>query len=339
MQTAKPIILIVGPTAGGKTDLAAELAKRLPGRAPGTLGGECVCADSMQIYRGMNIGTAKPTPTQRAEVPHRLLDIVDPSSDGFSVDTWLNLARRAIQEIRGRGRHPIVVGGTSLYVQSLLEGLFDGPEPDPTLRAQLQMMESASLRRKLEAVDPVAARRIHPNDRRRTVRAIEVFDLTGRPISELQQQWLYQSPRRDVRIIILDYTAEAINPRINARVKAMIEAGLVEEVRSLLASGGLGRQASTALGYKQVIAHLAGRCSLDEAVEQIKIHTRRYAKQQRTWLRRFRLHPDSIRIRADDISPQQLVYQSFRAILDEPESARSSDIGGLAPAGLTPGAS
>ena len=153
------------------------------------------------------------------------------------------------------------------------------------------------------------------------------------------QQWLYQSPRRDVRIIILDYTAEAINARINTRVKAMIEDGLVEEVRRLLASGGLGRQASSALGYKQVIAHLAELCSLDEAVEKIKIHTRRYAKQQRTWLRRFRMHPDSIRIRADDISSQQLISQSFRAILDEPQSARLSDVEGLAPAGLSPGAS
>lgn len=330
MSELKPIILILGPTAGGKTALAIELARRLSS-LPGAGGAECVCADSMQVYRGMDIGTAKPTAAQRAAVPHHLLDLVDPSEDGFSVDTWLGLAERAIDHIRGRrrgsnfrGRYPIVVGGTSLYVQALLAGLFEGPEPDPALRARLQETPTAQLRRRLEEVDPRAAERIHRSDRKRTVRAIEVFELTGRPISSMQTQWPAGSSRRDVRIIGLDYPVEAINARINARVKSMIEAGLVDEVRRLHEAGALGRQAGEALGYKQIIEHLEGRCGLDEAVEQIKIRTRRLAKQQRTWLRRFRSHPGSVWLEADRLQPQAIVEKALRAIV--PESAPSGEV-------------
>lgn len=304
-----PIILILGPTASGKTELAVGLAQRLPG------GGECVCADSMQVYRGMDIGTAKPTPAQQAAVPHHLLNLLDPHEDGFSVDAWLGLAGQAIAAIRGRGRYPIVVGGTNLYVQALLEGLFEGPEPDPELRRALEAAEPEVLRRRLEAIDPDAAARIHRNDRRRTVRAVEVYELTGRRISELQQQWLGGPARRDVRIIGLDFRVETINRRINARARAMVRDGLVGEVQGLLAAGGLGRQAAEALGYRQVLDHLAGRCGLDEALEQIRIRTRRYARQQRSWLRRFRAHPESIWIAADDLSPQALVEKTLAAAL------------------------
>ena len=318
MIEAKPIILILGPTAGGKTALAIELARRLSS-LPGAGGAECVCADSMQVYRGMDIGTAKPTAAERAAVPHHLLDLVDPSEDGFSVDTWLGLAERAIDEIRRRGsnfrgRYPIVVGGTSLYVQALLAGLFEGPEPDPALRARLQETPTAQLRRRLEEVDPRAAERIHRSDRKRTVRAIEVFELTGRPISSMQTQWPAGSSRRDVRIIGLDYPVEAINARINARVKSMIEAGLVDEVRRLHEAGALGRQAGEALGYKQIIEHLEGRCGLDEAVEQIKIRTRRLAKQQRSWMRRFRLHPGSVWLAADRLPLHAIVDKALKSL-------------------------
>ncbi len=308
MHDTKPIILILGPTASGKTELAIALAERL--------GGECVCADSMQVYRGMDIGTAKPTAAQQAQVPHHLLDLLDPSEEGFSVDRWLALAEDAIEAIRSRGRYPIVVGGTNLYVQALLEGLADGPAPDYELRERLNDADRNSLRAWLEQVDPAAAERIHPNDRKRTIRAIEVFECSGRRISDMQQQrqWLQGEPRCDVRIIGLDFSIEAINRRINARAKAMIEAGLIDEVRGLLAGPGLGRQAAEALGYKQIRASLEGDCDLEEAIEQIKIQTRRYARQQRTWMRRFRAHPAAVRLEAAVLTPQELVEVALRAI-------------------------
>ena len=287
-----PLILILGPTAGGKTRLAIDLAK--------ALGGECICADSMQVYRGMDIGTAKPTPQEQAEAPHHLLDIADPADAGFTVDTWLNLAEGVIADVRAREKYPTVVGGTNLYIKALLYGLFEGPEPDAALREKLQAMDEDALRSRLLEIDPQAAERIHRNDRKRTIRAIEVFEQTGTPLSELQSQWDSGTIRHDVRIIGLDYPAAEINQRINARVRKMIESGLVDEVRRLREAGALGPQASQALGYKQILEYLEGRCSLQEAVEQIKIRTRRYAKQQRTWLRQFRIHRGSVWLDASE---------------------------------------
>ncbi len=295
-----PLLIIVGPTAGGKTALSIALAHSLPG------GGECLCADSMQVYRGMDIGTAKPTAEERARAPHHLLDLIDPSEDGFTVDHWRELAEATIADVRLRDRIPIVVGGTNLYVKALLEGLMDGPAPDAALRAELEQTSLADLRAELERVDPGAASRIHPNDRKRTIRAVEVFRLSGSPLSEQQQQWDRGQVRADARIIGLEYPVEVINRRINARVRMMVEAGLVEEVRGLRASGALGRQAREALGYKQILDHLDGRCTLEEAIEQVKIRTRRYAKQQRTWLRRFRAWPRSIWLEADGRSAEEL---------------------------------
>jgi tRNA dimethylallyltransferase len=306
---SRPIIVLVGPTAGGKSALAAALARAVPG------GGECISADSMQVYRRMDIGTAKPPLEVRRQVPHHLIDIVDPAEDGFSVETWLSLAEDLIVEIRGRGPWPIVVGGTNLYVQALLEGLFEGPGAQPMLRRTLEAIAPEELHRRLERVDRDAAARIHRNDRRRAIRAIEVYEATGRPISAQQRQWFRPDRRRqDVVMLGLEYPAAAINQRINARVRAMLAAGLLEETRELL-RGGIGRQAREALGYKQMIEHLEGRCSLEEAVEQIKIRTRRYAKQQRTWLRRFRHGPGSVWIEAADLSPETLAATALQAIL------------------------
>jgi tRNA dimethylallyltransferase len=305
-----PVILILGPTAGGKTRLAIDLARALPG------GGECISADSMQVYRGMDIGTAKPTAAERAEAPHHLLDVADPADDGFSVDTWLRLAEEAIAEIRGRGRHPIVVGGTNLYVQALLAGLVDGPAPDPELRARLRDMDDASRRAWLERIDPDAARTIHPNDVKRTIRAIEVHERTGRPMSASQGGWESGEIRPDVRIVGLVWPVEAINRRINARVRAMVDAGLVDEVRRLHEAGALGPQAREALGYKQVIDHLEDRCPLDEAVEQIRIRSRRFAKQQRTWLRRFQRYPGVIWLEAGEQSSQELANNALAALAE-----------------------
>ncbi len=317
-----PIMLILGPTAGGKTRLAIDLALRLPG------GGECISADSMQVYRGMDIGTAKPDARERGPVPHHLLDLVDPGEDGFTVDTWLALAEESITAIRGRGRWPIVVGGTNLYVQALLAGLADGPEPDPTLRARLEATPDGELRSWLERLDPAAASRIHANDRKRSVRAIEVCELTGRRISDLQQEWNGGHARTDIRLIGLEWPADAINRRINRRVAAMIEAGLVEEARGLW-THGLGRQAREALGYRQLIDLFEGRSTLDEAVEQIKIRTRRCAKHQRTWLRRFRSLPGTLWLPAGEIGHQGLVNKSLTFAREEREGGPRQPAGTL----------
>jgi len=319
------VIVIVGPTAAGKTELAIGLARALPG------GGECVSADSMQVYRGMDLGTAKPTAEQRAAVPHHLLDLLDPAEEGFSVDVWLRLAEAVIAEVRGRGRWPIVVGGTNLYVKALLDGLLDGPGPDPALRARLAGEDPAALRARLERVDPAGAARIHPNDRKRTIRALEVHELTGRPLSARQVQWDRGAVRPDACLIGLEYPVEAINGRINARVRSMVAAGLVQEVRSLR----LGRQAAEALGYRQILDHLAGRTTLDEAVEQIKIRTRRYAKQQRTWLRRFRAYPRATWIAAAELDTQQLVNTAVTAIMDDSADADNPSEGGGRGRGLS----
>jgi tRNA dimethylallyltransferase len=299
------ILAVVGPTAGGKTDVAIALAR--------AAGGECVCADSMQVYRGMDIGTAKPDAAARAAVPHHLLDVADPAEDGFSVDTWHELAEAAIEDIRRRGRRPVVVGGTNLYVQTLLYGLLEGPAPDPEIRRRLQAESPEALRAWLERVDPVAAARIHPNDRKRTIRAIEVFEVTSRPISEMQTHWASGPAREDVTLIGLQRSVESTNRRINTRVKQMIDAGLVDETRGLLETG-LGVQAREALGYKQVIEHLEGGRTLEEAIEQIKIRTRRFAKQQRTWLRRFTAVERSVWYPADEIGTEDIANKALMEI-------------------------
>jgi len=280
-----PAPLIVGPTAGGKSALAMGVAEELDLRGMG--GAEIVSADAFQIYRWMDIGTAKPTACERRRVAHHVIDIREPTQP-YTVHEWLCDAEKAIAEVRGRGAVPIVAGGTHLYAKALLEGLFEGPEPDAAIRKGLHGMDLASLRAELERVDPAAAARIHPNDRRRTTRALEVFRQTGRPISEHQRQWDSEGGGRgDVLLVGIWWEATEINRRINARVKQMVEAGLVDEARGLWEAGLLGTQAREALGYKQLIEHFEGRLTLEEAVEQIKIQTRRFAKNQRTWLRRL----------------------------------------------------
>jgi tRNA dimethylallyltransferase len=282
--TTRSIPIIIGPTAGGKTALAVELALRE--RAAGGEA-EIVSADSMLLYRGMDIGTAKPTIEERRGVVHHLIDVAEPS-ESFSVKQWLDLAERTIADIRARGAWPIVVGGTHLYVKALLDGLFEGPGADEAVRARLSALPAAELRAMLEARDPAAAAKLHPNDLRRTVRALEVLELTGVPMSEHQKQWDASRGPREFTLAGLEWPVEAINRRINARVKEMMLRGLLEEVRSLRDRAALGPQAREALGYKQLLMHLDGRCTLEEAVEAIKIETRRFAKNQRTWARRLR---------------------------------------------------
>ena len=275
--------------------MSIELARRLPG------GGECVLADSMQVYRGMSIGTAQPTAAERAEAPHHLCGFVDPRNAEFTVRDWLDEANRAIESIRGRRSHPIVVGGTNLYIRSLLEGVFDGPGRDDVIRRDLETHDDETLHHRLREADPASAERIHRNDRRRMIRALEVQAITGIPLSDHKQQWT-DAPRSraDVRLVVLDRPVDQLNRRINARVKAMLDTGFLDEVDRLRTEGGLGSQAREAVGYRELLEHLEGRCTIEEAAERIKIRTRRYGKQQRTWLRRFAAIPGTIRLDPTD---------------------------------------
>jgi len=305
---AARITFILGCTGSGKGGLGRELARRT--------GGEIISVDSMKVFRRMDIGTAKPPPELRREIPYHLIDVVGPD-EGFSVARFVKLAEEAIAEIDGRDRPIFAVGGTPLYIKSLSEGLFEGPSADPGIRARLheeaQEKGWAALHTRLERVDPQAATRIHPNDQRRIVRALEVYELAGRPISELQTQWDRDRQQYDCVFIGLRRELEDQNHRTNQRVKRMIEAGLIDEVQSLLAEDKpLSTTARQALGYAEIIAHLQGGPSLAQTVENIKINTRQFAKAQRTWFKRFRetewidLEPDDSASRiADELMAQR----------------------------------
>lgn len=286
VHVERRVITITGCTASGKGALARALARQL--------GAEIVSIDSMKVYRGMDIGTAKPGVDVRAAIPHHLIDLVDPW-ESFSVARFVELADRAVVEIHGRGRPVVAVGGTVLYLKCWREGIFEGPTAEPEVRAEIRRRAReeglAALHAELTRIDPEAAERIHPNDLRRIERALEVYHLTGRPISALQRQWDAASPRRDdwARTLIgLRRPREEANRRINARVKRMVELGLVEEARRLWSDPhGVGKQASQAVGYAELFEHFEGRRALDDAIEQIKIHSRQLAKHQRSWLKRF----------------------------------------------------
>ncbi len=273
---------ILGPTACGKGAVGREIAKRIDG--------QIVSVDSMKVYRRMDIGTGKPSPKMRSEVPHHCIDIVEPG-EGFSVGRFVRQADAAIEEISLAGSVPLAVGGTNLYVKALTEGLFDGPAADPKIRSSLKAQAKeegiAALHAALARLDPVSAERIGTNDAKRIIRALEVYRSTGRPISELQKQW--DTLRRYECVFIgLRREREDLHHRINARAKRMIESGLREEVESLLAEpAGLSMQAAAAIGYAEMIEHLQGEMTLAETLERIKINTRRMAKRQRTWQRRM----------------------------------------------------
>lgn len=278
------VIVILGPTASGKSAVAAEIAACAEHQC------EIVSADSMQIYQGMNIGTAKPSCEEQARIPHHLIDITSPYEDGFTVDRWLDGAHEAIASIGMRGKSAIVVGGTNLYVQALLCGLFDGPAANESLRAELRTLTLTDLRARLESVDPQSAQRIHHNDQRRMIRAIEVTLATGIAMSLHQTQWSARGPTLpDGWACVGLLPNPPSNARaINQRAKSMMEHGFLGEVTHLLARGPLASQAAEAVGYRELSQHLSGDLSLDDAIEQIKIRTRKLARHQRTWLKRFR---------------------------------------------------
>ena len=279
-------ILILGVTASGKGRLAFDLAK--------SLDAEIVSIDSMKVYRRMNIGTAKP-PKEIRDHPgapgYHLIDVVEPS-DSFSVARFLELANTAIDDIKKQNKPVVAVGGTALYIKSLLYGLFEGPGADKQIRAELKAQAEAEglqpLYEQLQKIDPDTANKISSNDARRIIRALEVYKLTGQPISRFQLQWSADN-KHDWTIMGLRREKTEENKRINARVKKMIDAGLVNEVKGLLAEPKpLSDQARYAIGYAEIIDHLSGKTTLDDAVELIKKNTRKLAKAQRTWFKTFK---------------------------------------------------
>ncbi len=272
-------LFLVGPTAVGKTAVALALAGRLDA--------DIVSADSMQVYRGMDIGTAKPSPAERAAVPHHLVDVVE-VGERFDVARYVTLARAAIEDIQRRGRTPLVVGGSGLYLRALTEGLGDAPDADPALRVELEAMGLDRVLDELRRVDPEAAGRIGPHNFRRLVRALEICRLTGRKSSDLRREWTAASGASDPRPLMhgLERDRADLYARCDARVEAMFRGGLVDEVRSLLPRGlADNTTARQALGYKEVIAHLRGETTLADTVTLVKTRTRQFAKRQLTWFR------------------------------------------------------
>jgi len=304
-----PLLVIVGPTAVGKTALAIALAQ--------ALGGEIVSADSRQVYRGMDIGTAKPSAAERAAAPHHLIDVVDPDEE-FSLARYQDLATEAIAEIAARGRLPLLVGGTGQYLAALLEGWqIPRVAPQPELRAALEreaaQLGAAALHARLALADPAAAAGILPTNVRRVIRALEVYELTGRPISEQQQK--HPPPYRAKTLWLTRPVAELYD-RIDARVDAMLAAGLVAEVRGLAERGfGWELPAMSGLGYREFQPYFAGQATLEDAVMRLKFDTHAFARRQPGWFRRL---PAITQLPADtpDLPERALDWWQVHKMLD-----------------------
>ncbi|GMR05037.1 MAG: tRNA (adenosine(37)-N6)-dimethylallyltransferase MiaA [Thermodesulfobacteriota bacterium] len=277
------LVVIAGPTASGKSALAVELST--------LLNGEIINADSMQVYRFMDIGTAKPDKRQRGGIPHHLIDAVDPDED-FTAARFREEADLKIKEIHSRGKNPFVVGGTGLYIKTLTKGIFEGPGKDKALRAELLRDAGKnggeSLYARLKEVDPVSAASIHPNNLRRIIRALEVYALSKRPISEFQREHAFTETPYDTLTIGLKKERDRLYADIDKRVEMMIKNGLVEETKKLIEMGySANIKPLGGLGYKEAVAYLAGEISIEEAVMLIKRNTRHYAKRQMTWFRKY----------------------------------------------------
>lgn len=298
------VLVIVGPTAVGKTELTLHLAEKL--------GGEIISADSMQVYRGMDIGTAKPSHAEQARIPHHLINLVEPG-ETFSAADYQRLSRQAVQDISERGRLPIFSGGTGLYIKAAIDEYnFIVAENNYTVRDSLKQQAReaglGALYHRLQSVDPTVAARVHPNDERRIVRALEVYETTGSPLSFWEQQKDISTSVFDAVFIGLTRPRDQLYARVNLRVEQMVSHGLVDEVKSLV-DRGLSCVAQQALGYKELLPYLEGRLTLQEAKELIKLQTRRYAKRQITW---FRADP---RVCWVDVTDMARAEQDILAIL------------------------
>jgi tRNA dimethylallyltransferase len=276
-----PLLVILGPTASGKSRLGIEVAERIDG--------EIVSADAFAVYRGLDIGTDKPTEEERRRIRHHLVDVADPR-DRFSAGEFAQAASSAIEDIIGRGRTAIVVGGTHFYIRALLEGLFPSPPRDPTEGERLAEeweREPDSVFRRLQEVDPEAAQRIGPSDRQRVLRALEIYELTGESLTSHWQRHQHP-PRYRALMVAPRRPRQDLYARIDARAERIFASGLVEEVRLTLASGvPVDAHAFKAIGYRQVVELLEGRCDLQTAIEDTKRSSRKFAKRQLTWLRGF----------------------------------------------------
>src|ERR1035437_2134561 len=273
-------LLLAGPTAVGKSEIAVLLAEKL--------GGEIISVDSMQVYRGLDIGTAKASPEERARVPHHLLDVVE-LTEPFDAARFIELAHRAVADIQGRGRLPILCGGTGLYFKAFLEGLGQAPPADAALRAVLEATPLPELLRELAERDPVTYERIDRQNPRRIIRAIEVIRLTGQPFSTQRADWQHatRNTQHATNCFGLARSPADLQRRIDARVDAMFHRGWVAETEALLKRGlAQNPTAMQALGYRQIVEHLRGERTLQETIALVKIRTRQFAKRQLTWFRR-----------------------------------------------------
>jgi tRNA dimethylallyltransferase len=297
---------LTGPTASGKTRVALLLASRL--------NAEIISLDSMAVYRFMDIGTAKPSPAQQRAVPHHLIDLVDPTEE-FSVSQYVEAASRQVAAIRGRDRQVLFVGGTPLYLKALLRGIFEGPPADWEFRRsveqELEQVGLEALHQRLWQVDPLSAARLHPHDKRRIIRALEVYKITGQPISHQQIHFEEGLPGDRCRVFVLGWARDQLHERIEKRVDGMFQAGLVAEVAGLLERfGNLSRTARQAVGYREVLEHLGGRRDLPQAVESVKSRTRQFARRQETW---FRSLSECRRLSLDrDTEPEAIVEEVFK---------------------------
>lgn len=276
---------LVGPTASGKTDLSLRLAEALDA--------EVVSLDSMQVYRGMDIGTAKASAAERARVPHHMLDLVEPS-ERYDVQRFRADLARVLVDLEARGTRPLFVGGTAFYLKALTEGLFDGPPADPEVRAAIEAEYAErggdALHERLASVDPASAARIHANDRKRLVRALEVHAQTGRALSDWQREWGWHGDARPARrrtLVGLHVATDELGARIESRVRAMVDAGWCEEARRVRDGGGFGETAIQALGYREALALADGELDREAFVTTVATKTRRFARKQRTWYRKF----------------------------------------------------
>ncbi len=272
---------LTGATASGKTQVGLRLAEKI--------NAEIIALDSMSLYRVMDIGTAKPTPEEQSVVPHHLIDVLDPN-ESSSISHYLEMAEAAVKDIHGRGKQALFVGGTPLYLKALLRGLSQGPAPDPELRKALEeeaaKVGGAAMHDRLKMVDPLAAARIHENDTRRMIRALEVHQATGQPMSHYQFEFEDHAKPEDCKAFWLSWERPVLHQRINDRVDAMFDAGLVEEVQRLLDGfSPLSTTALQAVGYQEVIDYLAGNQELESAKDRVKARTRQFAKRQCTWFR------------------------------------------------------